>query len=159
MGMELMAGVRASQPNCIFCQIATKSTSTTLLHSDDKIVAFQDIRPATFRSKARSKRMGLCGFVMKISKEGDELAKVKKKVVKSSEEVTRVLKSTSDPNSAFSYFMVVADLPYVVHTPETCNYMLEVLMTHKRVEDMAAIFDFMQKKKGFVRRLWRFTRE
>ncbi|XP_065857887.1 bifunctional adenosine 5'-phosphosulfate phosphorylase/adenylylsulfatase HINT4 isoform X2 [Euphorbia lathyris] len=41
-----MAG---STPSCIFCQIAHSSTSTTLLHSDDKVVAFQDIRPAAFR--------------------------------------------------------------------------------------------------------------
>ncbi|KAJ8764731.1 hypothetical protein K2173_009116 [Erythroxylum novogranatense] len=34
---------------CIFCQIAQNSTSTTLLHHDDKVVAFQDIRPAAFR--------------------------------------------------------------------------------------------------------------
>uniref|UniRef100_A0A3Q7HHW4 HIT domain-containing protein n=1 Tax=Solanum lycopersicum TaxID=4081 RepID=A0A3Q7HHW4_SOLLC len=34
---------------CIFCQIATSSTSTTLLHSDDKVVAFQDINPSAFR--------------------------------------------------------------------------------------------------------------
>ncbi|XP_024452839.1 bifunctional adenosine 5'-phosphosulfate phosphorylase/adenylylsulfatase HINT4 isoform X2 [Populus trichocarpa] len=35
--------------SCIFCQIATKSSSTTLLHSDDKVVAFQDINPSAFR--------------------------------------------------------------------------------------------------------------
>ncbi|KAL3329561.1 hypothetical protein AABB24_033752 [Solanum stoloniferum] len=34
---------------CIFCQIATSSTSTTLLHSDDKVVAFRDINPSAFR--------------------------------------------------------------------------------------------------------------
>ncbi|KAG5588930.1 hypothetical protein H5410_039444 [Solanum commersonii] len=37
---------------CIFCQIATSSTSTTLLHSDDKVVAFRDINPSAFRSQA-----------------------------------------------------------------------------------------------------------
>ncbi|XP_020534271.1 bifunctional adenosine 5'-phosphosulfate phosphorylase/adenylylsulfatase HINT4 [Jatropha curcas] len=41
-----MAGATSS---CIFCQIAHNSTSTTLLHSDDRVVAFQDIRPAAFR--------------------------------------------------------------------------------------------------------------
>ncbi|KAJ9706898.1 hypothetical protein PVL29_002054 [Vitis rotundifolia] len=41
-----MAG--ASSP-CIFCQIARSYTSTTLLHSDDKVVAFQDINPSAFR--------------------------------------------------------------------------------------------------------------
>ncbi|KAL9350486.1 hypothetical protein Peur_057741 [Populus x canadensis] len=35
--------------SCIFCQIATKSSSTTLLHSDDKVVAFRDINPSAFR--------------------------------------------------------------------------------------------------------------
>ncbi|PON93014.1 HIT-like domain containing protein [Trema orientale] len=42
-----MAEATAAQPNCIFCQIATKSTNnTTILHSDDKVVAFPDISPA-----------------------------------------------------------------------------------------------------------------
>ncbi|XP_055819675.1 bifunctional adenosine 5'-phosphosulfate phosphorylase/adenylylsulfatase HINT4 isoform X2 [Solanum dulcamara] len=36
-------------PECIFCQIATSSTSTTLLHYDDKVVAFRDINPSAFR--------------------------------------------------------------------------------------------------------------
>ncbi|KAL6578880.1 hypothetical protein OROMI_009096 [Orobanche minor] len=35
-------------PTCIFCQIA-RSTSNTLLHQDDKFVAFQDINPSAFR--------------------------------------------------------------------------------------------------------------
>ncbi|KAL8521014.1 hypothetical protein ACS0TY_011525 [Phlomoides rotata] len=39
----------ALQSSCIFCQIARSSTSTTLLHKDDKIVAFQDINPSAFR--------------------------------------------------------------------------------------------------------------
>ncbi|KAL2901647.1 Bifunctional adenosine 5'-phosphosulfate phosphorylase/adenylylsulfatase HINT4 [Bienertia sinuspersici] len=35
---------------CIFCQIARSSTpSTRILYQDDKIVAFQDIKPAAFR--------------------------------------------------------------------------------------------------------------
>ncbi|XP_015580702.1 bifunctional adenosine 5'-phosphosulfate phosphorylase/adenylylsulfatase HINT4 isoform X1 [Ricinus communis] len=40
-----MAGATTS--SCIFCQIACNST--TLLYSDDKVVAFQDIKPAAFR--------------------------------------------------------------------------------------------------------------
>ncbi|XP_010258946.1 PREDICTED: bifunctional adenosine 5'-phosphosulfate phosphorylase/adenylylsulfatase HINT4 isoform X2 [Nelumbo nucifera] len=39
----------AGEGTCIFCQIARSSTSTTLLHSDEKVVAFQDIRPSAFR--------------------------------------------------------------------------------------------------------------
>ncbi|KAL2472498.1 histidine triad nucleotide-binding 4 [Abeliophyllum distichum] len=35
--------------SCIFCQIACSSTSTTLLHKDNRIVAFQDINPSAFR--------------------------------------------------------------------------------------------------------------
>ncbi|KAE9606897.1 hypothetical protein Lal_00025756 [Lupinus albus] len=35
--------------SCIFCDIATNSTSTPLLHSDDKVVAFHDINPSAFR--------------------------------------------------------------------------------------------------------------
>ncbi|BBH03124.1 histidine triad nucleotide-binding 4, partial [Prunus dulcis] len=44
-----MAAAAAAASQCIFCQIASKSTSTTLLHTDDKVVAFQDIRPAAVR--------------------------------------------------------------------------------------------------------------
>ncbi|KAB5564084.1 hypothetical protein DKX38_004138 [Salix brachista] len=41
-----MAG---ATPACIFCRIATKSTPTTFLYSDDMVVAFQDISPSAFR--------------------------------------------------------------------------------------------------------------
>ncbi|GAV78544.1 DcpS_C domain-containing protein [Cephalotus follicularis] len=41
-----MAGVTSQ---CVFCQIARNSTTTTLLHSDNMVVAFQDIKPAAFR--------------------------------------------------------------------------------------------------------------
>ncbi|WVZ12965.1 hypothetical protein V8G54_017495 [Vigna mungo] len=42
-----MAG---ATPSCVFCAIAAKSnTDHTLLHSDDKVVAFQDINPSAFR--------------------------------------------------------------------------------------------------------------
>ncbi|KAK4557855.1 hypothetical protein RGQ29_007564 [Quercus rubra] len=41
-----MAGAEAA---CIFCQIANKSTSTTLLHTDEKVIAFQDIYPSAVR--------------------------------------------------------------------------------------------------------------
>ncbi|XP_022631608.1 bifunctional adenosine 5'-phosphosulfate phosphorylase/adenylylsulfatase HINT4 isoform X2 [Vigna radiata var. radiata] len=42
-----MAG---ATPSCVFCAIAAKSnTDNTLLHSDDKVVAFQDINPSAFR--------------------------------------------------------------------------------------------------------------
>ncbi|KAL6178348.1 hypothetical protein ACLB2K_049866 [Fragaria x ananassa] len=43
-----MAGAAATS-RCIFCQIAGKKSSTTLLHTDDKVVAFQDIKPAALR--------------------------------------------------------------------------------------------------------------
>ncbi|XP_040989106.1 bifunctional adenosine 5'-phosphosulfate phosphorylase/adenylylsulfatase HINT4 [Juglans microcarpa x Juglans regia] len=47
-GKELeMAG--AASASCIFCQIASKSTSTTILHSDEKVVAFEDISPSAVR--------------------------------------------------------------------------------------------------------------
>ncbi|KAL1355858.1 hypothetical protein AAHE18_05G142600 [Arachis hypogaea] len=36
----------AASSSCVFCEIATRSTATTLLHS---VVAFQDIRPSAFR--------------------------------------------------------------------------------------------------------------
>ncbi|XAR54951.1 Sulfate adenylyltransferase (ADP) [Bertholletia excelsa] len=42
-----MAG--GASPPCIFCQIARASTSTTLLHSDERVVAFPDINPSAFR--------------------------------------------------------------------------------------------------------------
>nr|XP_043616983.1 bifunctional adenosine 5'-phosphosulfate phosphorylase/adenylylsulfatase HINT4 [Erigeron canadensis]XP_043616984.1 bifunctional adenosine 5'-phosphosulfate phosphorylase/adenylylsulfatase HINT4 [Erigeron canadensis] len=42
-----MAGATSS---CIFCQIArSSSSSTTILHADDKVVAFPDINPSSFR--------------------------------------------------------------------------------------------------------------
>ncbi|KAF8019330.1 hypothetical protein BT93_G0109 [Corymbia citriodora subsp. variegata] len=42
-----MAG---ATPACIFCQIAARSsTSTSLLHSDDRVVAFEDINPSALR--------------------------------------------------------------------------------------------------------------
>ncbi|XP_057463965.1 bifunctional adenosine 5'-phosphosulfate phosphorylase/adenylylsulfatase HINT4 isoform X2 [Actinidia eriantha] len=45
-----MAGGASPSPSCIFCQIARSSTTTTpLLHSDDKVVAFQDINPSALR--------------------------------------------------------------------------------------------------------------
>ncbi|KAL6986026.1 Bifunctional adenosine 5'-phosphosulfate phosphorylase/adenylylsulfatase hint4 [Sarracenia purpurea var. burkii] len=42
-----MAG--GASPSCVFCQIARSSTSTPLLHSDEKVVAFRDINPSAFR--------------------------------------------------------------------------------------------------------------
>ncbi|CAL5359850.1 unnamed protein product [Camellia sinensis] len=42
-GGEMAGG---ASPSCIFCQIAS---STTLLHSDEKAVAFQDINPSALR--------------------------------------------------------------------------------------------------------------
>ncbi|KAG2677624.1 hypothetical protein I3843_12G108300 [Carya illinoinensis] len=42
-----MAG--AASASCIFCQIASKSRPTTILHSDEKVVAFEDISPAAVR--------------------------------------------------------------------------------------------------------------
>ncbi|KAE8055900.1 hypothetical protein FH972_012711 [Carpinus fangiana] len=44
-----MAGPASASASCIFCQIASKSTTTTLLHSDEKVLAFQDISPAAVR--------------------------------------------------------------------------------------------------------------
>ncbi|PKA61086.1 14 kDa zinc-binding protein [Apostasia shenzhenica] len=43
-----MAAAGSSSP-CIFCQIARFSTSTTLLHTDDRVVAFPDVNPSAFR--------------------------------------------------------------------------------------------------------------
>lgn len=44
---EFMAG--ASSFSCVFCQIARSSTSNTLIHSDEKVVAFEDLNPSAFR--------------------------------------------------------------------------------------------------------------
>ncbi|XP_030538209.1 bifunctional adenosine 5'-phosphosulfate phosphorylase/adenylylsulfatase HINT4 isoform X2 [Rhodamnia argentea] len=41
-----MAGATSA---CIFCQIARSSTPTSLLHSDDRVVAFEDVNPAALR--------------------------------------------------------------------------------------------------------------
>ncbi|CAM8980322.1 unnamed protein product [Rhodiola kirilowii] len=42
-----MAGAAAAP--CLFCQIARSATSTKLLYSDEKVVAFQDINPSALR--------------------------------------------------------------------------------------------------------------
>ncbi|GMQ02815.1 hypothetical protein CsSME_00048873 [Camellia sinensis var. sinensis] len=96
--------------------------------------------------KHRRKMVGLCGFVMK-SSHGLMAVSGKPNGGMSSEEAIGVLKSiSSDPEEAFSFFKSVAQLRNVVHTAETCNYMLELLMVHKRVGDMAVVFDLMQKQ-------------
>ncbi|KAK1274343.1 14 kDa zinc-binding protein [Acorus gramineus] len=41
--------VANSALSCVFCQIARSSTSTTLLYNDERVVAFRDINPSTFR--------------------------------------------------------------------------------------------------------------
>ncbi|GLT91057.1 hypothetical protein SLE2022_089660 [Rubroshorea leprosula] len=46
---EMAGALPPPPPPCVFCKIAGKSSSTPLLHSDDKVVAFQDIKPAAFR--------------------------------------------------------------------------------------------------------------
>ncbi|KAK9984680.1 hypothetical protein SO802_034205 [Lithocarpus litseifolius] len=38
-----------SEAACIFCQIANKSTPATILHTDEKVIAFQDIYPSAVR--------------------------------------------------------------------------------------------------------------
>ncbi|KAF2289431.1 hypothetical protein GH714_036143 [Hevea brasiliensis] len=74
------------------------------------------------------------------------VVKRKPKHALSSEDVIAVLNSILDPSDAFAYFKTVAELPFVVHTTETCNHMLEILRIHKRVEDMAIVFQLMQKQ-------------
>ncbi|XP_060184006.1 pentatricopeptide repeat-containing protein At4g31850, chloroplastic isoform X3 [Lycium barbarum] len=64
----------------------------------------------------------------------------------SADEVLRDLKSFSDPNEALALFKSVANMPRVVHTTETCNYMLEYLRVNERISDMAVVFDLMQKQ-------------
>ncbi|XP_004511680.1 bifunctional adenosine 5'-phosphosulfate phosphorylase/adenylylsulfatase HINT4 isoform X1 [Cicer arietinum] len=45
-----MAGAIGATASCVFCEIAaTKSTSHSILHSDDRVVAFRDINPSAFR--------------------------------------------------------------------------------------------------------------
>ncbi|CAA0395493.1 unnamed protein product [Arabidopsis thaliana] len=41
-----MAGVNQA---CIFCEIVRNPTTTRLLHTDEKVIAFQDIKPAAQR--------------------------------------------------------------------------------------------------------------
>ncbi|XP_030467641.2 bifunctional adenosine 5'-phosphosulfate phosphorylase/adenylylsulfatase HINT4 [Syzygium oleosum] len=43
-----MAGAAAAAA-CIFCRMARSSTSTPVLHSDDRVVAFQDVNPSASR--------------------------------------------------------------------------------------------------------------
>ncbi|KAJ0090780.1 hypothetical protein Patl1_12593 [Pistacia atlantica] len=95
--------------------------------------------------KHKKKQVGFCGYVTK-SLNQVTVVKGKPRNRLNSEEVIGELKSFSDLNSALSYFKSLAELPYVVHTTETCNYMLEVLRIHGRIEDMAVVFDLMQKQ-------------
>ncbi|WJX60455.1 Bifunctional adenosine 5'-phosphosulfate phosphorylase/adenylylsulfatase hint4, variant 2 [Trifolium repens] len=44
-----MAGAIGATASCVFCNIASKSNSNSILHSDDKVVAFRDINPSAFR--------------------------------------------------------------------------------------------------------------
>ncbi|CAK8539479.1 unnamed protein product [Lathyrus sativus] len=44
-----MVGAIGATASCVFCEIATNSKSHTILHSDDKVVAFRDINPSAFR--------------------------------------------------------------------------------------------------------------
>ncbi|GKA20885.1 root primordium defective 1-like protein [Tanacetum coccineum] len=39
----------SSLSSCVFCNIISNNTSTQLLHTDDKVVAFQDINPSAFK--------------------------------------------------------------------------------------------------------------
>lgn len=64
----------------------------------------------------------------------------------STEELTGILKSISDPTEALSLFKSSAQLPYLVHNTETCNYMLELLRVNNRIGDMAVVFDLMQRQ-------------
>lgn len=64
----------------------------------------------------------------------------------SSSEVTRVLMSFPDTDSKFSYFKSVAENSNLVHTTDTCNYMLEALRFDGKIEEMAYVFDLMQKR-------------
>ncbi|KAF3633923.1 Autophagy-related protein 8C [Capsicum annuum] len=50
LGGRMTGHSGGAPPECIFCKIATNSSiSNTLLHSDDKVVAFRDINPSAFR--------------------------------------------------------------------------------------------------------------
>ncbi|CAN4089938.1 unnamed protein product [Withania somnifera] len=64
----------------------------------------------------------------------------------SSEGVLRNLRSISEPTEALALFKSVAEMPKVVHTTETCNYMLEYLRVLERMDDMVVVFDLMQKQ-------------
>ncbi|KAJ6383078.1 hypothetical protein OIU77_031492 [Salix suchowensis] len=95
--------------------------------------------------KNKKKQVAFCGFALKSQNE-ELVVNGKPRKWLSSDEVLGVLHSISDPIHALLYFKSVAELPNVVHTTETCNHMLEVLRVHRRVEDMAFVFDLMQRQ-------------
>ena len=61
----------------------------------------------------------------------------------SSEEVIGGLKSITDPSSAPSHLPLGQPDAQLVHAPEACNYMLQLLSVHWRIEDMTFVFDVM----------------
>ncbi|KAK1394776.1 Pentatricopeptide repeat-containing protein, chloroplastic [Heracleum sosnowskyi] len=95
--------------------------------------------------KHRKKIVGKCGVSIKSLNFSEWVNGISKKKI-SSEEIILVLKSIQDLDEAFSVFLSVAELPKVVHTTETCNYMLELLRVRKRIDDMVVVFELMQKQ-------------
>nr|DAD42273.1 TPA_asm: hypothetical protein HUJ06_000503 [Nelumbo nucifera] len=93
--------------------------------------------------KHRKNKVSFCVFVMGASCG----MRVKEKPEKwfSSDKVIEVLKTMFDPDQALVFFKT-AQQPNLVHTTESCNYMLEFLRIHGKMEEMAVMFDLMQKQ-------------
>lgn len=137
-----------SHVNCTAVNDSKQSISKTTGLIGGTTLGYQKFVPCgsvvNWKKHTREK-VGFCGFVMKSSL-GVKVGNITNGNALSSEEVIRVLKSISDPDEGFAFFKSVAELPYVVHTTDTCNYTLELLKAHGRIGDMAVVFGLMQKQ-------------
>nr|CAD1831053.1 unnamed protein product [Ananas comosus var. bracteatus] len=141
---------------CSSRRICSSSSSSSSFESTRKAASLN--RLASLRSrksrglrvyKPQSSNPGCrcCRFSVKIAScvEFDEEWRGEVSSV-SSENVVEVLRSIPDPVEALLLFKCIASQPRVVHTTASFNYMLELLRVHGRVEDMALVFDLMQKQ-------------
>ncbi|ERN08509.1 hypothetical protein AMTR_s00152p00086630 [Amborella trichopoda] len=74
-------------------------------------------------------------------------AKIKCRIWKglNSDGVIEVLRLYSDPFEALAFFKSIAQQPKIIHTTETYNYMLDILIINGKVIEMSMVFDLMQQ--------------
>lgn len=95
--------------------------------------------------KKMNNYLGVCRVDLHCSNGGFQVKKMVKGGL-SPDRVIEILRSFQDPIQALSFFKSLAQQPRIIHTTETCNFMLEVLRDNGRTKEMAMVFDFMQKQ-------------